>query len=89
MKSSDKKQSLKEELQKIQFNKLDEKQIINTAIARLEGGQRDRMVLAYLAQQLRKLALERNLSKEGLDLLTRITRPNFDEDVAFSSITWF
>ncbi|MDN6968234.1 hypothetical protein FCS83_06640 [Oenococcus sp. UCMA 17063] len=89
MKSSDKKQNLQSKLESIQSNKADEKQILELTISRLKNGERDQVVLRDLKQQLRKLALEKKLSKEGLDLFTEMERPNFSEDLATSSTTWF
>ncbi|QJU68094.1 hypothetical protein [Oenococcus oeni] len=47
------------------------------------------MVIKDLKQQLRKLALEKKLSKKTLDLFTEMERPNFSKDLATSSTTWF
>ncbi|MHA5121870.1 hypothetical protein R5Q06_04740 [Oenococcus oeni] len=84
MKSSDKKQNLQRKLESIRPNKADEKQILNLLL-----GERDQVVLKDLKQQLRKLALEKKLSKETLDLFTEMERPNFSKDLATSSTTWF
>ncbi|MFT8703516.1 bacteriocin immunity protein [Oenococcus oeni] len=89
MKSSDKKQNLQRKLESIRPNKADEKQILNLAVSRLKKGARDQVVLKDLKQQLRKLALEKKLSKETLDLFTEMERPNFSKDLATSSTTWF
>ncbi len=89
MKSSDKKQNLQRKLESIRPNKADEKQILNLAVSRLKKGERDQVVLKDLKQQLRKLALEKKLSKETLDLFTEMERPNFSKDLATSSTTWF
>ncbi|SYW02495.1 conserved hypothetical protein [Oenococcus oeni] len=89
MKSSDKKQNLQRKLESIRPNKADEKQILNLAVSRLKKGERDQVVLKDLKQQLRKLALEKKLSKETLDLFTEMERPKFSKDLATSSTTWF
>ncbi|MFT8329396.1 bacteriocin immunity protein [Oenococcus oeni] len=89
MKSSDKKQNLQRKLESIRPNKAYEKQILNLAVSRLKKGERDQVVLKDLKQQLRKLALEKKLSKETLDLFTEMERPNFSKDLATSSTTWF
>ncbi|AVI93651.1 conserved protein of unknown function [Oenococcus oeni] len=89
MKSSDKKQNLQRKLESIRPNKAGEKQILNLAVSRLKKGARDQVVLKDLKQQLRKLALEKKLSKETLDLFTEMERPNFSKDLATSSTTWF
>ncbi len=89
MKSSDKKQNLQRKLESIRPNKADEKQILNLAVSRLKKGERNQVVLKDLKQQLRKLALEKKLSKETLDLFTEMEHPNFSKDLATSSTTWF
>ncbi|KGH89927.1 bacteriocin immunity protein [Oenococcus oeni] len=89
MKSSDKKQNLQRKLESIRPNKADEKQILNRAVSRLKKGERDQVVLKDLKQQLRKLALEKKLSKKTLDLFTEMEHPNFSKDLATSSTTWF
>lgn len=39
--------------------------------------------------KLNELAREMTLSKEGIDLLTKLNRLDANEDIALSSTTWF
>ncbi|BAQ56502.1 hypothetical protein LBAT_0113 [Lactobacillus acetotolerans] len=83
------KQSLREKLSNIHLANEAEQEIVNSAIANLDKKENPHIVLSNMEGQLRPLALKGKLSKEGLTLLTDLERPNFDQDVATSTMTWF
>jgi len=83
------KQTLKEKLSNIHLANETEQEIVSSAIANLDRKENPHIVLSNMANQLRPLALKGKLSKEGLSLLEDTERPNFDQDIARSSATWF
>ena len=81
--------SKKSKDQRSLLNVLDEQKIIDMAVERIKNKENEYQVKNDLILSLNKLAIKGNLSKEGIQLLTELNRPNFNEDVAISSMTWF
>lgn len=88
-KKSKDQRSLLNVLEKQKLPVLDEQKIIDMAVERIKNKENEYQVKNDLILSLNKLAIKGNLSKEGIQLLTELNRPNFNEDVAISSMTWF
>ncbi|MFT8324437.1 hypothetical protein DLJ48_02085 [Oenococcus sicerae] len=66
-----------------------EQLLINDAITQLAAHKNEQAVLAELKRRLSGLAVQQNISAEGLKLLSAIQQPDFSVDYALSSMTWF
>jgi len=90
MRSLNKKnQSLRKELENTYLENTIEQKILDSAIVRLNNGQKEKDVLKEVKSQFRELALNKKISQKGLSLYTELQRPNRDVDIALSSMTWF
>ncbi|MCF1618371.1 hypothetical protein LQF63_12115 [Tetragenococcus koreensis] len=89
MGSSHKKKTLREKLETARLEEPVEQGILNSAMERLDNGEKEWAVLKEMKVQFRKLALNQELSQKGLSLYTELQRPDPDVDMALSSITWF
>ncbi|MDF7669003.1 hypothetical protein [Lactobacillus sp. ESL0703] len=76
-------------LQQQQLPNANEQSIIEQAIVKLHQRENLYLVKADVKSSLTELALKRQLSKEGVQLLTQLSKPNMNEDVAKASATWF
>lgn len=89
MRSSKSKQNLKSKLEAVHLENSTEQDIITSALSDLSQGQKENVVLSNVKNQLRKLALNRELSDKGVDFYTKLARPNINVDTALSSMNWF
>lgn len=77
-------------LKSIKLSLTAEQKIIDDTIKQLENkSNNEYSVMSNMNQKFRKLASHNKLSQEGLELFTELQKPNFNEDVALSSMTWF
>lgn len=76
-------------LQQQQLPHTNEQLIIKQALVKLNQKENPNLVKADVKAALTNLALKRLLSKEGIQLLTQLSEPNINEDVAKASATWF
>lgn len=79
-------------LSKLEKQKLSisgEQRLIDIAIEEIKNKKNEYQVKRDLISKLNKLALNENLSKEGIQLLIQLNKPNLNEDIAKSSTTWF
>lgn len=79
-------------LSKLEKQKLSisgEQRLIDIAIEEIKNKKNEYQVKRDLISKLNKLALNENLSKEGIQLLIQLNKPNWNEDIAKSSTTWF
>ncbi|MDF7672680.1 hypothetical protein PT281_05295 [Lactobacillus sp. ESL0701] len=76
-------------LQHQQLSNVNEQSIIEQAIVKLHQRENPYLVKADVKSSLTELALKRQLSKAGVQLLTQLSKPNINEDVARFSATWF
>lgn len=76
-------------LQQQKLPNANEQSIIEQAIVKLHQRENLYLVKADVKSSLTELALKRQLSKEGVQLLTQLSKSNINEDVARSSATWF
>lgn len=81
--------SLLNKLEKQKLSISGEQRLIDIAIEEIKNKQNEYQVKRDLISKLNKLALNENLSKEGIQLLMQLNKPNFNEDIAKSSTTWF
>lgn len=81
--------SLLNKLEKQKLSISGEQRLIDIAIEEIKDKQNEYQVKRDLISKLNKLALNENLSKEGIQLLMQLNKPNFNEDIAKSSTTWF
>lgn len=88
-----KKMAVKMDLQKLlekqELPKENEQALITRAISQLKQHENEYQVRSRLLMKLNELAREMTLSKEGIDLLTKLNRLDANEDIALSSTTWF
>lgn len=66
-----------------------EKNTVKHAIDQLHAKVDETRVLSELCSSLRTLAVKQEISKEGLDLLTSLQKPNFGNDVGRTFNLWF
>ncbi len=83
------KQSLKEILEKVTLKNEAEQDLVNQAIVELDKGEYEPKVQKQLRDAFNKLVLQGKISKEGLSFFEELSKPNFDVDLALSSMTWF
>ena len=83
------KQSLKEILEKVTLKNEAEQSLVNQAIEELNKGTYEPKVQKQLRDAFNKLVLQDKVSKEGLSFFEELSKPNFDVDLALSSLTWF
>lgn len=76
-------------LQQQQLPHTNEQLIIKQALVKLNQKENPNLVKADVKAALTNLALKKLLSKEGIQLLTQLSEPNINEDVAKASATWF
>ncbi|WEV36568.1 hypothetical protein [Lactobacillus sp. ESL0677] len=76
-------------LQQQQLTNTNEQFIIKQAIIKLNQHENLYLVKTNVQSALTELALKRQLSKAGVQLLIQLSKPNINEDVARSSATWF
>ncbi|WEV38303.1 hypothetical protein OZX58_06100 [Lactobacillus sp. ESL0680] len=76
-------------LQQQKLPNVNEQSIIEQATVKLHQRENPYLVKADVKSSLTELALKKQLSKEGVQLLTQLSKPNINEDVARASTTWF
>lgn len=76
-------------LEKQNLPKKNEQALIIAAISQLKQHENEYQVRSRLLNKLSELARSMTLSKEGIDLLTKLNQPDKNEDIALSSTTWF
>lgn len=76
-------------LEKQNLPKKNEQALITAAISQLKQHENEYQVRSRLLIKLSELARSMTLSKEGIDLLTKLNRLDANEDIALSSTTWF
>lgn len=81
--------SLLELLENISLNNSGEQLLVKRAIDQLNNGANNQSVISDLKRKLSSLAVQKNLSEEGVGLLSKLQRPDTNNDYARSSMTWF
>lgn len=81
--------SLLELLENISLNNSGEQLLVKRAINQLNNGANNQSVTSDLKRKLSSLAVQKNLSAEGVGLLSKLQRPDTNNDYARSSMTWF
>ena len=81
--------SLLDELKAVNLEDESEKRIINQAVVDLESNKYEQKVKSTLLKQLRILALNQKLSKNGVELLTKLSKPNASDDYGKTLSTAF
>lgn len=76
-------------LEKKNLPKKNEQALITAAISQLKQHENEYQVRSRLLSKLSELARSMTLSKEGIDLLTKLNQSDKNEDIALSSTTWF
>lgn len=76
-------------LEKQNLPKKNEQALITAAISQLKQHENEYQVRGRLLIKLSELARSMTLSKEGIDLLTKLNQSDKNEDIALSSTTWF
>lgn len=76
-------------LEKQNLPKKNEQALITAAISQLKQHENEYQVRSRLLIKLSELARSMTLSKEGIDLLSKLNRLDANEDIALSSTTWF
>lgn len=76
-------------LEKQNLPKKNEQALITAAISQLKQHENEYQVRSRLLIKLSELARSMTLSKEGIDLLTKLNQSDKNEDIALSSTTWF
>lgn len=76
-------------LEKQNLPKKNEQALITAAISQLKQHENEYQVRSRLLIKLSEFARSMTLSKEGIDLLSKLNRLDANEDIALSSTTWF
>lgn len=80
--------SFEEYLRTVNFKSQKESDLVNNALLQLKDKQNEHMVRGNLILGLELLATKQEISKEGLDFLSQLSRPNFNNDLARSINLW-
>ncbi|MDF7637930.1 hypothetical protein PT285_00555 [Lactobacillus sp. ESL0791] len=88
-KNTKNKASFLEFLQKQTLPNANEQAIIDMAITELMHKENEYRVRQNMIDELELLAVKMKLSKEGVKLLTKLSKPDADSDIAQTSTTWF
>ena len=75
-------------LQSLTLSSSTEKAFLDETLRQLKEKQNETRVLAELRSNLTLLAVKQQISKEGLDLLTALQKPNFENDLSRTFNLW-
>ncbi|WP_050950850.1 hypothetical protein [Limosilactobacillus gastricus] len=76
-------------LERTNLKENNEQELIDKALINFKSGTNHHQAIKQLKSQLQVLAVQQKLSPEGLKLLQTLSKPNFPNDLARSSMTWF
>ena len=66
-----------------------EQMLIDQTLVNIKSGTNQHQAIKQLKSKLQVPAVQPKLSPEGLKLLQTLSKPNFPNDLARSSMTWF
>ncbi|WP_353989606.1 hypothetical protein ABVF11_07855 [Pediococcus argentinicus] len=76
-------------LERVNLKSSSEQVLVDTAVKDLESGSYEESVSRSLQDGLEKLALNKQISQDGIELLSSLKRKEYSSNYGLASMTWF